>query len=255
MIAHLCLASHGDELLDETNIKFKQMREKLKSCGSRSSDISKFVVVTPHNLRANDHILFVYSERVCNNGTCYGVDRETAHMLYLKAKSNGLPAIEVNYGTESGEKSVIPLDWGSSIPLSFFPSAKEITIISPGRSLERDTLFKFGRILASTIGEAESRFGIIISADHAHTHSENGPYGYSKMAAKYDEIVMDFLNSGDPSILLGLDNEILNGARPDSYWQLLILAGILSVTKTTHGDPIYGVAEYFGMMVLEYNIL
>ncbi|MDG6936825.1 MAG: hypothetical protein JRN26_08120 [Nitrososphaerota archaeon] len=241
--------------MDETDANFRVMREKLRTCGSKSHEISKFVIVTPHNLRVNDHLLIVYSERVCDEDKCYKVDRELAHSLFLNAKSGRLPVIEVNYGTESGKESVIPLDWGSSIPLSFFHSAKEVIIISPGRALKRSTLFRFGKMLAANLTATPDKVGIIISADHAHTHSEGGPYGYSKMAVKYDKIVMDFVNSGNASLLLDIDSRILKGARPDSYWQLLILAGILNSVKTTHEAPIYGIAGYYGMLVLEYEVL
>ncbi|MGC8661740.1 MAG: hypothetical protein ACP5TZ_04475 [Nitrososphaeria archaeon] len=116
-------------------------------------------------------------------------------------------------------------------------------------------LFRFGEMLAESLSAIPDEVGIIISADHAHTHSKNGPYGYSDMAAKYDKTVMGFLISGNASLLLDVDSWMLEGAKPDSYWQLLILAGILNSVKTTHGAPVYGIAGYYGMLVIEYEVL
>jgi len=254
MIQHLCLTSHGDELLDEKDDRFEAMRKKLSACGLAASSINKFVVITPHNLRSNDHILLVNSERVCDAKGCFDIDRHLTHNVLLGAKASNIPVIEVNYGTESGNESVIPLDWGTSIPLSFYNTAKELVIISPGRTIERGTLFNFGKILVKVLNAAPDKIGIIVSADHSHTHLENGPYGFSPMAVQYDKAVMDFLLNDDASILLNMDEKIVEGARPDSYWQLLILAGILNSVNATHDRPIYGTAGYYSMIVIEYKI-
>jgi aromatic ring-opening dioxygenase LigB subunit len=254
MIQHICLTSHGDELLDENDDKFEAMRKKLYACGLAARDINKLVVITPHNLRSNDHILLVNSERVCDAKWCYNIDRYLTHDVFLEAKTSDIPVIKVNYGTESGKESVIPLDWGSSIPLSFYDTAKELVIISPGRTIGRSTLFNFGKILVKVLNAVPDKIGIIVSADHAHTHLENGPYGFSPMAVQYDKAVMDFLLNDDASVLLNMDEKIVEGARPDSYWQLLILAGIINCVNTIHDRPIYGIAGYYSMIVLEYKL-
>ncbi len=101
MIQHLCLTSHGDELLDKKDYRFEAMRKKLTACGLAAHGINKFVVITPHNLRSNDHILLVNSERVCDTKGCFNIDRYLTHYVFLEAKATDIPVIKVNYGTES----------------------------------------------------------------------------------------------------------------------------------------------------------
>jgi aromatic ring-opening dioxygenase LigB subunit len=248
MIKQICLLPHGDEVLKPDDLDVKEIRKIMIECGNRHHG-ETLIVVSPHTIRVPDHISLLYAERICKNSKCYNTDRSLADELYNATKSYKLPVIKVNYGTDSGELSSLPLDWGSEIPLSFFLKADKVLIIGPGRKVKRPELFKFG----SLIGKLKNEFSIIISADQAHTHSYNGPYGFSFFAKMYDKIVKKLVEENDLKNLMYLDKEIIERAKPDSFWQLLILAGIISVVNAKPEKVAYTIKNYYSMLAASYS--
>ncbi|MDP8023821.1 MAG: extradiol dioxygenase [Nitrososphaeria archaeon] len=249
MIKQLCLLPHGDEVLNPEDPDVSEIREIMTDCGSRHRG-ETVIVISPHTIRVPDNISILYSERLCKGDKCYLTDRALADELYHLAKSNGLPVIKVNYGTDSGELSSLPLDWGSEIPLSFFPEARNVVIIGPGREVKNRQLFRFGYLLSELKGD----FSVIISADQAHAHSYDGPYGFSFFAKTYDETVKKLVKENQLYKLLYMDRNIVDRAKPDSYWQLLMLAGLLKKVRAEPKRIAYAIKNYFSMLAADYEL-
>lgn len=56
----------------------------------------------------------------------------------------------------------------------------------PTASMSWDEDVETGRDIGSALENDERRFGILISADLAHTHESSGPYGFCKCAEPFD---------------------------------------------------------------------
>jgi len=84
---------------------------------------------------------------------------------------------------------------------------------------------------------------LIASADHAHAHRADGPYGFDPAAAEYDRHFQELVATGDFRPLA----ELVEAAKADSLWQLLVLQGALG------GRPLellaYAAPTYYGMAV------
>ena len=249
MIKQLCLLPHGDEVLNPEDPDVREIREIMIDCGRKHKG-ETVIVVSPHTIRVPDNISILYSERVCKNDRCYLTDRALADELYQLTKGSGLPVIKVNYGTDSGELSSLPLDWGSEIPLSFFPKAKNVVIIGPGREVKNRELFRFGSLMSELNGD----HSLIISADQAHAHSYYGPYGFSFFAKTYDETVKKLVKENQLYKLLYMDRTIVDKAKPDSYWQMLILAGLLEKVRAEPKRIAYTIKNYFSMLAADYEL-
>jgi len=50
-----------------------------------------------------------------------------------------------------------------------------------------------------------------------------------------------------------LDKEIIERAKPDSFWQLLILAGIISVVNAKPEKVAYTIKNYYSMLAASYS--
>lgn len=46
---------------------------------------------------------------------------------------------------------------------------------------------------------------------------------------------------------------MIENAKPDSFWQILILIGILKVKKFIVEDVMYACPTYFGMMAVKFK--
>ncbi len=103
----------------------------------------------------------------------------------------GLPVVGAHYGTTEGVTSDMPMDWGTLVPLWFMmPRCRKkpkIVIVTPSREIPLSKNFEFGQMIAE---QAESnrnkRVVFVASADQAHAHKKNGPYGFNKQAKEYD---------------------------------------------------------------------
>ncbi len=256
MLSLAAVVPHGEEILlpeDEESLKLHRAM-KFLGYEIKKRRIREYVFISPHNIRIDTHIGVVLTEYLQGSWKYknlrirrkWKVDRELARRIY--EKSSEIPRVGINFGSLEGELSSMPLDWGTLIPMYFLPKRKTV-LITPARGIKREELVRFGELLGEIIEEERKKIALIVSADHAHAHSRDGPYGYHKDARKYDEIVERVLLSSSFKELLKMRDKLIENAKPDSYWQLLIFYGALKKVPLENFLTVYGCPTYFGMAV------
>jgi aromatic ring-opening dioxygenase LigB subunit len=267
---YACIAPHGDEVIPElatraTLRKFEKTRKGMLRLAKEIRDAKPdtILIATPHNLRLWGKIGVVTAEN--SSGRLQGsrgsrrpvslkvkCNQELAKELLNRAVRRGLPVVGANYGGSEGTSSDMPMDWGTLIPLWFVVKAlghrPRVVIITPSREIALHQNFRFGRIIAELVEEKPKRYVFIASADQAHAHKKSGPYGFSTAAAAYDQFVIDAIEKNRVQQVMNLKSEFVENAKPDSLWQMSILAGILSVIRMHSQLYSYQVPTYYGMI-------
>ncbi len=254
MLSKIAVMPHGDEVLIPEDNDTQKLHLLMREIGEDIKDVDEYIIITPHNIRIDDYIGVILTEyaygfwryRNIRFGGLYKCDRTLAMEIYHRSKREGIPVVGINFGALEGKLSRIQLDWGTLIPLYFLPK-KHIVILTPARKIKREELIRFGELLGNILSSYPRNVALIVSADHAHAHLKEGPYGFAPEARKYDEHVMKALESGNLSPLLSLEEEFIEKAKPDSYWQLLILYGVLKRGAYRVRECIYSCPTYFGM--------
>lgn len=245
------LLPHGDEIIDQPDADSEEMHRVIRSVarGDRSDAV---VIISPHGLRLSKNVSLINTERF--HGVFELKTRRLDRMfrnyrpLTEQILNNAAEYTEeAGFITSSGEKSVFPMDFGALIPLDFF-NDRPIVYAGQPRIFDIPFLEGFGRQLYHIIESHRAGISLIISADQAHTHSSSGPYGYSDKAAPYEETVIQCISSNNFDPLRQMDRNIIEGAKPDSYWNMIILAGLLSESKRRLEFDFHYVEEYFGMI-------
>ena len=139
----------------------------------------------------------------------------------------------------------MPIDWGTEVPLAYM-RAPRVVVVSPARDLPLEDHVRLGAAIARLPG----RHALVASADHAHAHDPDGPYGFDAAAAVYDERVQAILRS-DRLDFLPLAADV-DAAKADSLWQLLVLQGALG--EDARAELLaYAAPTYYGMAVAEVS--
>jgi aromatic ring-opening dioxygenase LigB subunit len=267
-----CIVPHGDEIVPElagNDLKlFGPTRKGIRKVSAimRRSRPDTIVIATPHNLRLMGHIA------VCTSENSSGRWKIGKGEIRLRAKCNvklaeklvrasvarGIPAVAANYGTAEGELSDLPMDWGSMIPLWFFlKEAKmrsRIVIVSPSREIPLDKNFEFGKVVAETSLSSPERIAFVASADQAHRHRKDGPYGYSPRSKEYDSKVLKAIRSNDLRSIMSYPESLVASARPDSLWQMTMLAGVAEKVPMKSELISYQVPTYYGMLCASFEL-
>ncbi len=269
------IAPHGDELLPEIYPKFDERMLGLNSAlKSMAGEIRKLgpdsiVIATPHNLRLRGFIGVIGSEYI--EGSWGGgdaklflrvrVDRDLAKGIYGFSHDSDLPVVYVNYGTAGGPLSTMCMDWGTFIPLWFVhreylahdEKLPPIVVVTPSREIPWSVLVNFGFKISEAVENLNKKVVFIASADQAHAHDPSGPYGFDEAASEYDEKVIAIVKSGNLEGLLDFDASLIERTKPDSFWQMLILAGIVKREGLRFRDYVYGRPTYFGMLYAAFT--
>ena len=269
-IVYACIAPHGDELIPklagknravavESTMGMKKLASEMKMTGPDT-----IVIASPHNLRLMGRIGVVVAENSSGNvgdrksqvslrAKC---DVKFAREVLAASERVGLPVAGANYGAFTGPLSNMPMDWGTLIPLWFFLKMNRlksrIVIVTPSRDIPLDHNFRFGVKVAEVAEASEKKVAFVASADQAHAHDRKGPYGFSPKARLYDGMVVDAVERGRLSDILKFDPEIVEEARPDSLWQMAMLAGVLETVNMKGRLHSYQVLSYFGMLCAGY---
>ncbi len=266
-LEYACIAPHGGELIPQLagpgegrfSKARKGMRIVAKSIVAAKPDT--IVIASPHNLRLVEKIAIVVAEN--STGTLRTSPKrvvtvkakcnvELARELLKRATARGLPVVGANYGTFEGPTSDMPMDWGTLVPLWFVLREKRlrtrIVIVAPSREIPLDQNVRFGTIIGRVLEKRRSRFVFVASADQAHTHSKSGPYGFSRAGSRFDQLVLQAIEENEIGSLMSLDPDFIEDAKPDSLWQMAILAGVLREVKMSPTLISYDVPTYYGMV-------
>ena len=270
-LVYACIAPHGGEIvpaLAGKKMKLfsptrKGMRVLAKALKEARPDT--IVLASPHNLRLHGHIAVVTAEN-SSGSTADGrrvirlrarCDVRFATKLAETGEAAGLPVVAANYGVFDGPLSDMAMDWGTMIPLWFFlkgaRTKSKIVIVTPSREIPLADNVEFGRIIAETAEEGKKRVAFVASADQAHRHEKSGPYGFDKRAAVYDKQVVDLIRHNKLGEILKMSPSFVDGARPDSLWQMAMLVGALSVVPMKAELVSYEVPTYYGMLCASYQ--
>jgi aromatic ring-opening dioxygenase LigB subunit len=251
------IAPHGDPAFVEGSPTRAALEELGRRLGQARPEV--IVVVTPHNVHVEG------SFAVVTAGTLVGgldepvvelsakVDRELARALLESLRAAGVPAVGVSFGSNDPTLAEMPMDWGTLIPLWFLggpvDAALPVVVLSPARDAPLDDQIRAGRALAAACDGR--KVAVVASADHGHTHDADGPFGFDPASAEYDASVVELVSRGRLGDAVLLES-IVEAAKADSLWQLLVLHGAL-------GDGFraellsYEAPTYFGMLCAAFE--
>ncbi|MDH5448753.1 MAG: extradiol ring-cleavage dioxygenase [Candidatus Bathyarchaeota archaeon] len=268
-ITFACIAPHGAKIISqlagneiEAFSKTRQGMEKIASL-MKKQKIDTIIIATPHNLRLEGNIGIITTEFAEGSlRTDIGsikmrvqCNRPLAKEVLRCAKECKLPIVGVNYGTDEGLSSCMPMDWGTLIPLWFFGTQllrPRIVIVTPSREIPIENLEKLGSVIAQAAKKSSEKVAFVASADQAHTHDSKGPYGFHPASTKFDNLVKKAVKENNLGMLLHLEQQLIETAKPDSLWQIAILFGVLHEVPMRGKLISYQAPTYFGMLCAAY---
>jgi len=269
-LVYACIAPHGElaipeasppglaDLAVDTQAAMVELARRLDA-----ADPEVVVVLTPHGIHVEGHLAVVVAGRAAGAlaeapdiALDVGVDRDLALSIARALTAAGIPAVGVSFGGNDPAEAVMPLDWGSLIPLWYLGGRRDpplpVVIVAPARDLPVDVHVAAGGVIASAIATSGRRAAIVASADQAHAHRADGPYGHDPAARVFDEAVVAALRDGSLGRIRDVDPALVEAAKPDSWWQLVMLHGAI-------GDawrPVllsYEAPTYYGMLCAAFE--
>jgi aromatic ring-opening dioxygenase LigB subunit len=253
-------------------------RAAMEEVGRRAvaAGVEALLIAGPHGVRVEGAICLADTARAAGTLAWQGrhvelnvpVDGPLTDAIVATARERGIPIALAGYGGNRRDQSVLPLDWGILTPLWFLghsqnmrghgdvladPPAADIgppvVIVTPSRSLPRETLVDFGRVVAEVSAAEPRRTGFIASCDWGHAHAATGPYGFHPESAAVDAEVVAAVQANHLLGLIDLDEGRASDAAIDGLWQALMLGGTLDVTPMNSELLSYEAPTYYGMLV------
>lgn len=280
-----CIAPHGlalvPELSDDAGGALAT-RDALFELGRRceAARPEVLVVATPHGMRVDGAFAIAGAAGAIGALTVAGrsvelrvpLDMELSDGIAAVARRRGLPVALVSWGGNQRDASVAVLDWGAAVPLSFLGYARHragasdvfaeldehdqalpVVLVAPSRMLGRRPMIEFGAAVAEAAASSGKRVAFIASCDWAHTHRDDGPYGYHPAAAEVDRMVVDAVRANQLERLLELPTDLVEASAVDGLWQALMLAGAAGANRRCELLS-YEAPQYFGMLVAEFAV-
>ena len=260
-----CIAPHGSLAIpeacspDEANLATATQAGMIE-LGHRldAADPDVVIVLTPHGIHVDGHLAVAVAGRASGVleetpevGLDLPVDRELALSILRELATAGLPAVGVSYGGNDPAAAVMPLDWGSLIPLWYLGGRRDpplpVVIVAPARDLPAELHLAAGAAISRAVSTTGRRAALVGSADQAHTHAAEGPYGFDPAARVHDELIVSLVKEGHLGGLMGIDPALIEAAKPDSWWQMVMLLGAIG----EGWRPVllsYEAPTYFGML-------
>ena len=272
-LEYACIMPHGRDIIPQlaarkTKHLFAKTRESVRKIARDIREVrpDTIVIASPHNLRLQDKIGMVTSENTTGqlNGPrgkkvnlSLKCDREFAQDLLQESTRKHLPVVGANYGTAEGPASDMPMDWGTLVPMWFVVKEERVkartVIVTPSREIPLKENVALGTTIAKMAEKRKKRVVFIASADQAHAHKKFGPYGYHRSAAKYDELVSQAIRKNRIESISRLNKRFIESAKPDSLWQMAMLAGLTRVVKMRGSLLSYEVPTYYGMVCASFH--
>jgi len=262
-LEYACIVPHGSDIIPQLAVRktehlFGKTRESVRKIARDIREVrpDTVVIASPHNLRLQSKIGIVTSEN--STGELNGptgkkvslslkCDRQFAQDLLQESTRKHLPVVGANYGTSEGPASDMQMDWGTLVPMWFVAKEQQVkartVIVTPSREIPLRQNTALGTTIAEMAEKRKKRIVFIASADQAHAHKKSGPYGYHRSAA---------IQKNRIESISRLSKRFIEDAKPDSLWQMAILAGLTKVVKMRGNMLSYEVPTYYGMICASF---
>lgn len=283
-LVYACIVPHGFPIIPalsddaEGALATRAAMEEIgRRCAAARPDV--LVIATPHGTRVDNTICLAAVSRGAGTLHWEGrtvemnvpVDGELTDRIAERAEAHGVPIAMAGFAGNRRSQSVIPLDWGTITPLWFLghgrnmvghgdvlaPAPEDIgppaVIATPSRLLPREAMVTFGTAIAEAAEADGRRVAFIASCDWAHTHAEDGPYGFHPAAEVVDAKVVEAIKDNDLERLINLAEEEVQNAAIDGLWQTLMLAGAMKHTPMQGELLTYEAPGYYSMIVASYT--
>jgi aromatic ring-opening dioxygenase LigB subunit len=251
------IAPHGDPAFDEASPTRLALEELGRRLERAEPDVT--VVVTPHNVHVEGAFAVVTAATMAGSLDelpieleCT-VDRDLAAGVLGALRDSGLPAVAMSYGSNDESLAVMPMDWGTLIPLWFLggrdDEPRPVVVVSPARDVTLADHVSAGEAIAKAC--AGRRAAVVASADHGHAHDPEGPFGFDPAAAEYDARVVELVRENRLGDAVDLE-PVVQAASADSLWQLVLLHGALG--EGFQAELLsYECPTYFGMLCAAFE--
>jgi aromatic ring-opening dioxygenase LigB subunit len=274
------IAPHGDlavpELCGESTRSLAVATQRaMTALGTsvRETAPDVVVIVSPHHLHLERSFGVVISGRIAGgisasepgvglSGGAHAarieldcpVDRDLARGVLGALAAHGVAATGVSYGGNVPDEAVMPMDWGTLIPLWYLGGRREtpipVVLLTPARDLTPEAHVEAGRVIGRVASRSPRRILFVASADQSHTHAADGPYGGDPAAKEFDQLVVEAIRANDLPALRTVPATLIEAAKPDAWWQLLMLDGVLEATAAQQWRSellAYEAPTYYGM--------
>jgi aromatic ring-opening dioxygenase LigB subunit len=252
--AQLCGAERTQAAMEELGRRFQQ-------AGPDAT-----IVLTPHNVHIEGHFAILLAGKLAGTLAEWDapeielgcpVDLELAAAAVVAVHDGGLPVVGASFGANNPAAATAPMDWGTLIPLWFMGGRSEpqvpAVVVSPARDRPLDEHVRAGAALARAAAASGKRVALVASADHGHAHDPDGPYGFDPAAAEFDARVVELVRENRLAELPEIDLDLVERAKADSFWQLLMLHGALGDGGWRGELLSYEAPTYFGMLCASYT--
>lgn len=240
---------HGDEILSFPNPESRRMNDEITKA-TKDDSADTVLIISPHSLRIPSGLPVVNTQYLSGR---YKIgkniikgDYESDRTLNSSLIKTSKYFVETSFVTSEGPMSTFPMDFGTLIPLTFFCGVKA-SMLGQWRTSKKDTLISLGQKIFDVVSKSDNKISVVFSADQAHAHSKKGPYGFDPRAKKYDRMVVRAIEKNQFDELIALDDDYISGAKPDSYWNLLMFHGFTERGNLIPKFRYYYLQEYFGM--------
>ncbi|MEM0128353.1 MAG: hypothetical protein QXO03_04630 [Thermoplasmatales archaeon] len=250
-LSRVYIIPHGDEIISIPNKDAKTMNRTIKDA-VKGDPAETVLIISPHSIRISSGIPVVNTSYASGN---YEIGKKIISGRYEINKelnstilSSSPHFVETVFISSEGDLSNFPLDFGSLIPLAFF-NVKKISLMGQWRVFRPKLLRRLGELLYDSVASTRGKISVVFSADQAHAHSRSGPYGYDPNAKMYDEKIKAAITKNDFLELTEMKRDFVEGAKPDSYWSLVMFSGFIKRGRLSPSLHFYYIEKYFGMLL------
>ncbi len=199
------------------------------------------IIITPHEGIYDDTFVVNAHTTLQSHFQEFG-DMET------KKSWSGAPSIAAKIQHKTREENIATrlisneeLGHGASVPLFFLTShLPNVQVLPLGYSkTDAKSHLLFGEILKEVIMNSEKRIALIASGDLSHRLTTNSPGGFHKDGQKFDDKIIELLETHNTTGFVGLDPDMVANADDCAYRSILIALGVLKNMNYTFKNLCY----------------
>lgn len=177
----------------------------------------------------------------------YENNNQLVSLIVKYAASKGISSGGLEEAVADKFKVARELDHGALVPLYFVNQVyKNFKLVHISMSLLPFTeLYKFGQAVQEAVNESDEQVVFIASGDMSHRLSPDAPYGFSKKAAAFDQMLADSFKNYEPLKLMNIDEGLCEEVGECGTRSFIMMFGALDRYKVE--QKLYSYEGPFGV--------